>query len=118
MSQGTLNAKPILAATLIFPMAGVWHADVEVGNGEALANVIGQPMQASLSLMDLSLTGTILPKGGAYDGRGWFRVIGGANGWGTAVAAKGYRSAAGVKASTVLTDVARDCGETIGTFTD
>ncbi len=118
MSEVTLNAKAVLAATLILPAAGVWHADVEVGNGEALTSAIGQPMKASLVFGDVSLTGTILPKGGAYGGRGWFRVVGGANGWGKDVAAKPYRSAAGVKASTVLGDVARDAGETLGAFTD
>lgn len=118
MSQATLNGKTALAATLTFPAAGVWHADVEVGNGEALSSALGSPMGAKLVFADLSLTGTILPKGGAYDGRGWFRVVGGANGWGQVVAEKGYRSAAGVKASTVLTDVARDAGERIGSFTD
>jgi hypothetical protein len=118
MSEVTLQGKAALAATIIFPAAGVWHADVEVANSEALADVIGQPMQASLQVSDVMLTGTILPKGGVYDGRGWFRVVGGANGWGTVVAAKGYRSGAGVKASTVLADVARDAGEQLGPFTD
>lgn len=118
MSEVALNGKAALAATLVLPAAGVWHADVELANGEALATAIGKPMKAALAFGDVSLTGTILPKGGAYAGRGWFRVVGGANGWGKVVDAKGYRSAAGVKASTVLDDVARDAGERLGPFAD
>lgn len=118
MSEVTLNAKAVLATSLVIPAAGVWHADVEVANGEALADAIGKPLKASLTCSDVTFTGTILPRGGPYDGHGWFRVVGGTNGWGKPVDAKPYRSAAGVKASTVLGDVARDAGEQLGPFTD
>jgi len=118
MSSVLLNAKTALAAVLVLPGAGVWHADVEVGNGEALADAIGKPGKASLVFADVTLKGTILPHGGDVFGRGWFRVIGGYNGWGKPVDPKPYRSAAGVKASTVLGDVARDAGEQLASFTD
>ena len=112
MTTGTLNGAELLSATLIIPRYGVWIADVEVANAAALSGA------ATLVLADQTFEGTIEPKGGPYSTRAWYRVVGGANGWAKVVPSKPYRSQAGVKASTVLGDAARDAGEQLAPFTD
>lgn len=113
MSTGTLNGQVIERAAITLPRWGVWTADVQLASGAA------QSGAATIAIAGLTLQGTILPdQGGVYAERGFYRVVGGAGGWRTSIAAKAYRNASGVKLSTVVRDAARDAGETLATFAD
>ena len=107
MSDVTLNGATVLAATVHIPAWGIWWADVEVGESVALTGA------AALELPGQSFVGTIV-SGGPWQGRGRYRVAGGAGRWGVTIARKSYSNdaPAGVKLATILGDSAAACGET------
>lgn len=106
MSDVTLNGVTVLAASVHLPAWGIWWADIELGESEALTG------HAAIDLCGLLLSGTIV-SGGPWQGRARYRVAGGAGKWGTAIAAKSYATDLGVKLRTVLRDAAVACGETL-----
>jgi hypothetical protein len=108
MSGTTLNGRAVTKCRVSLPAWGVWFAEAEIDTAEALTGA------ATLVMPGLTLVGTIL-SGGTDRGRARFRIAGGAGGWGRTVAAKAYANDVGVKHATILGDVARDCGETLGT---
>jgi len=110
-TEVSLNGAPALRATVVIPRWGVWRADVECAN---IADLSGA---AKLQVGDLEMTGTIV-HGGPYATRGWYKVLGGAAGWGKVGKPASYRTQAGVKLSTVLGDAAREAGETLASFND
>lgn len=113
MSTGTLNGQVIERAAITLPRWGVWTADVQTASGDALEGA------ATIAIAGLTLSGTILPeRGGVYRERGFYRVVGGAGGWRTAVRARSYRNGSGVRLSTIVKDAANDAGETLATFAD
>jgi hypothetical protein len=93
------------------PGAGAWFADLDLDESVTLAGTV------EVTIGDAKLTGTVASNhAGAFVGGSRVRVVGGGNGWGSLVSARGYHNDAGVKARTVADDVARAVGETIGTF--
>lgn len=102
----TFAGKQITSSRVVIPSWGLWYQDVAI-DGEF--NLTGAQ---SSTINDLTLSGTIL-SGGAATGRSFFRVVGGAAGWGKTVKKKSYANDAGVKLSKVLSDVASEVGETI-----
>jgi hypothetical protein len=102
----TLNGIPVTSAKVFIPAWGVWWADVEVSEPDALTGA------ATLVIEDQTFVGTIT-SGGAIYGRGRYRVAGGAGRWGEEVPAKSYNNDAGVKASLVIQDAASAIGETV-----
>lgn len=111
----TLNGEHALRATVILPRWGVWTADVQLANETDAQSALSGA--AKIELEDLTLTGTIQP-GGNWGNLGWYKVVGGAAGWAKPLKPNSYRAEAGVKASTVLDDAAREVGETLAGFTD
>lgn len=111
MTLSTLNSLALERCTVRMPQWGLWTADCVVAADKVLAGA------ARINLAGLELTGTIV-SGGVYQERGYYQVVAGAGGWRSTVQAKSYRNEAGVKLSSVVSDVAAACGETIGAVTD
>lgn len=109
MSVGALNGFALTRACVQVPAWGAWWADADLVEPEALSG------RVTLTLADVTLSGTIV-SGGPYEGRASYRVVGGAGGWGRALNAKPYHNDAGVKVSNVISDAAREAGETLGTL--
>lgn len=106
MSTASLNGAIISRASVQIPAWGVWWADVELVDAIEFSGAV------SLVVGDATLSGTIV-SGGAFDGKAGYRIAGGAGGWGKTVDSQGYQNDAGVKASTVASDLAQAVGETI-----
>ena len=115
ISVCTLNGAEALRATVILPKWGIWTADVQLANQPDDATPLAGA--ATIVLEDLTLSGTIVA-GGHFGGRGWYKVVGGAAGWRKVPSALSYRGEAGVKASAIVTDAARELGETVASFAD
>lgn len=107
MSTGAVNGFAATRMRVQVPAWGAWWADVDLVEPETLAG------RVSLALADVTLNGAIV-SGGVADGRASYRIVGGAGGWGKALARKPYHSDAGVKIATVIGDAAREAGETLG----
>lgn len=106
MSTSTLSGLTVTRARVQLPAWGMWFADVEVDSTDTLSGSV------DLVIADATFVGTILT-GGAVSGRGRWRIVGGAGGWGSEIAEKHYANDAGVNRSLVLGDAASDAGETI-----
>lgn len=107
--SGDLNGQALRCASLVMPRWGIWWADVQTVEADPLSGAV------TLTLGGLVLKGTIVD-GDVYRSAGWYRVVGGAAGWRTVIAPKGYRNQAGVQLRTVVQDAAALCGETLGTW--
>jgi hypothetical protein len=73
--------------------------------------------RVSLAIADLTLSGTVMSGGVGPVGRSRVRLAGGAGGWGKTLRARSYANDAGIKASAVLADAARECGESFDVTT-
>lgn len=102
----TLSGHRCHRARITMPARGIWQARVELDDEILVAG----PTTVSIG-DNLVLVGTVV-RGQPFAGTSRYLVRGGFGGWGDVVQARGYRSDAGVKASTVLADAARDAGET------
>lgn len=104
----TVEGERLIGARVFIPNSGAWYADLDL---EAKSNLSGK---VEIKLGALSLRGTIAPGfSGSFALATKLRVIGGAGGWAKGVPAKAYHNDAGVKAATILADVARAVGESI-----
>jgi hypothetical protein len=110
LSQATLNGNRVTRVRVNLPAWGVWYADVSVDGEFTITGAV------TLQVADLTLTGTVV-SGGPSKGRSYFRVVGGAGGWGKSIPAKSYTNDAGVKTWTVLNDAAVAVGETLDALT-
>lgn len=107
-SYATIGGQPATRVEAHMPSAGVWWADVDCELAPELSGAV------DLVIGTLTLRGTIDPaRSGAFGERRRARVIGGAAGWGTALASRHYHNDAGVRARVVIEDAAREAGETI-----
>jgi hypothetical protein len=105
----TLNGARVTACRVQIPAWGAWFATVEADTKTTIADGAA----VTLVLEDLTLRGTVL-SGGAVEARTVYRIVGGAGGWGRSIGATSYTNDAGVKRSTIVTDAATACGETMG----
>lgn len=105
MTTATITGHPITHARVHLPAWGVPWAEVGLEEEATLSGA------ATLTIADLTLVGTIMSGGPGPKGRSRYRFACGAGAWGKALPAKGYANDAGVKASTVLQDAAREAGE-------
>lgn len=108
MTTATAGGERMMRATITLPRWGVWSADVQVASGQMLSGSV------DIELAGITLTGTVVD-GDVYRETGWYRILGGAAGWRSSIPKQAYRNEAGVKLSTVLTDAAQACGESLGT---
>lgn len=108
----SVNGHPCSIARLTVGYGGPWQCEVELPYDDVLTH------PTTVQLGALTLTGTPLPSAdGTYATQRRARVVGGAAAWANTVPRKGYHNDAGVKAREVAQDAARECGETLGSFT-
>lgn len=106
--SGTLNSIPLVGAALVEPAWGIWQADVVAASGEL------QSGAATLELGGRKLQGTIIGGGVARE-EGRYRLVAGAGGWRKPLPSRAYKNGGGVRLETVLSDLAREAGEKLGT---
>ncbi len=109
--MSTIDGKTIQRVRLHLPSAGGWRADVSTTEGAPRTGV-----RVALVVGGLSLVGTVWPSRAGQDGpAAWHGVAFGGSGWDTYLGKShaSYQGDPGVKLSTVLGDLAADCGETL-----
>lgn len=111
MSAITINGEPVVSCGITFTRWGSWTADV------IMASVVDLPDAVTLAAGNLTVHGTVVRKG-SFAGSRSVRVVAGAGGLRLPLPSRGYSHAAGVKASSVLGDIARESGERIAVATD
>ncbi len=107
----TLNGVRVVSGTITVPFYGAWVADVVLSDSTTIAQDV------SMSVADLTLTGTIVRQASFAASRS-ARIVGGAAGWRKSLPSRGYSHLAGVKLSSVVSDAASECGETIALDAD
>jgi hypothetical protein len=106
MAQVLLNDSRVARCVLIVPWHGNWHADV------TLDRAVTFDHRVTLAVGGALFEGTLF-RSGNYYGSFRARIVGGANGWGKTLSAKGYSDSLGIRLSIVLGDAARETGETL-----
>jgi len=104
MATPSLSGYPVSDVRLHLVRVGVWSAEVCLPSPAQLSGAV------TLTVGDMTLAGTVV-RGGPVEGEAAYLVTGGAGKWRQTIGARAYRNDLGVKASTVLTDAARDAGE-------
>jgi len=112
MGTNTINGDDILKARIYEPRFGVWHADIESDTFEDMPKGTAVTLELEDGLQ--TFVGTVF-RGGLEQGRWIGRVVGGAGGLRTPVAAKYYLD---VSLGEVLQDLATASSETISTSSD
>lgn len=108
----TLAGQRATTARLFVPPVGPWVLDADLDEAATLTG------QVECRLGDLDLIGTVDERAtSTFAAATRVRVVAGGNGWGRSLPPRGYHNDAGVKASQVAQDAAREVGEGIGTFT-
>jgi len=109
-SYVTCNGERLTALTVNVANIGPWLAELEFIDAPALSGRVEIKVGETLTMV-----GTVVA---AYDGthleQRRCRVVGGAGGWGRPLARKHYHNDLGVKTLQVITDAAREVGETLG----
>jgi hypothetical protein len=106
-----INGRSVARAQLFVPNEGVWFCDADLTDDAPLTGAV------SITLGATTLKGTVDDgASGVFGLRRRVRILGGAAGWRKEIKPLGYHNDAGVKASTVASDAAKACGETMGTF--
>ncbi len=111
MSVITVNGTRVATASITIPYYGAWSADVTMPSGATIASPV------TIVAGDLTLTGTVTRQA-SFAGDVSARIVAGGAGWRNELPAKGYSHLIGVKLSSLLTDVANECGERISIDTD
>lgn len=107
----TLDGQRVSLVRLCVPNVGPWFADCDLEEAPAVSGKV------TLKIGEASFVGTVDPRSdGTYGLQRKTRIVGGGGGWWKAVKAKDYHNDANVKARTIADDLAREAGETIGTF--
>ena len=96
----SLSGLPIVAATVVFPWAGVWHADIRLDR--AIGPSAGPQI---LTLSDLVMPCAVV-RAIDFTGARGVRVVGGTGGWRTFVPPLQYQSPTGVPVALVASDAA------------
>lgn len=109
-----VNGVRVVTGRVTIPFVGLWHADVRLDTTTTLPD---SPLGCILKVAGLTLVGTKF-RAADYQGSLRSRIVGGAGGWLTALSKKFYKLDAGVMASLVLTDAARELGESVVLDTD
>lgn len=106
--SGSLAGTAIARARVQLGAWGLPWADVSL----PVPTVLAVGAHVDLVIADATMKVTVVA-GGAFEGNAAYRVVGGTGGWRKTIPAKSYANDAAVKTSTVLTDAANVCGETI-----
>jgi hypothetical protein len=106
-----VNGHRVRGLSLRVAPVGPWVAEVDLTEPAALSG------RVQLSVGDTVLSGTVIAEqAGTFALQTSVRIVGGAGGWGKFPTERGYHNDAGIKASLLAQDIARDVGETLGTF--
>lgn len=106
-----VNGFEVQRMTLHVPHAGAWWADLDMMDAPALSG------RVTLTIGQTTLSGTVDARAdGTQTLQRRTRIVGGAGGWGVALAPKDYANDLGVQALRVAQDAAREAGETLGGF--
>lgn len=105
-SFASLNGNRLTTVALCIPLYGTWSADVVLAESTMITTAI------TLVVGDLSLVGSVYRQAN-FAGSRSARLIGGAGGWRKTIPAKPYRNPAGIRASMVIGDAAREVGESV-----
>jgi hypothetical protein len=107
----SVNGRPTSLVRVTVGYVGPWTAEVALPDAAPL----GVP--TTVRIGGLTLVGTPLAgQDGTYAEQRKARIVGGAAAWSRDVERRGYHNDAGVKASLVAADLARELGETLGEF--
>lgn len=102
MTALTLDSNPVLSASISMPRIGTWFADVTVSGEVALSG------QVALTDGSSGLLGAVINQDGAFAGRTFTRLVGGAGGLRNVLSPRHYRSASVGK---ILGDICSEAGE-------
>jgi hypothetical protein len=109
VSAATFNGHRVTAARVFLPAWGCWHAEIDVDGEFTITGA------CTLVIADLTLKGTVI-SGGPAKGRSFYRIVGGAGGWGKSLKPTSYSDDAGVKIAKIIGEAASAVGETVGTI--
>ena len=110
--QTDINGNRVTRLDVRFPWSGVWSAEADFDQALPDDQLVGP---AVIHLGPLTLKGFFDPElTGTFQTQSKCHLHGGVNGWPAVLPAAPYHSDAGVLATTVLTDLARETGETLG----
>lgn len=116
-AYANVNGESVIEGVLYVPNVGPWWADVIFEGSPDVSGAV------TLSLGDLALSGTIAQShDGVFGEQRRSRIVAGAGGWSTQIAAQHYHSdglgggGGGVRALEVAEDAARLAGEQLGSF--
>jgi 3',5'-cyclic AMP phosphodiesterase CpdA len=108
---GTINGVSIKTAEVTLPFRGVWTADLTT------EDEVDADGQVTITIADLTLVGTV-DRMGDFLGSGSLRIVGGAGGWMKPVPQKNYQDSFGLKLAPIVSDAAREVGETANLSAD
>lgn len=107
-----VNGLSASRAEIHVPGEGPWWADLDMAD-----EADGLTGRVTIRVGASELIGTIRAgASGTFGQRRRIRVVGGADGWGRMLPRRSYHNDAGVKASVVAEDAAREAGEQLGSF--
>lgn len=109
MSLGAINGIATSKLRLTVRGWGAWWVDADIVDPEEFA----KGSAATVTIGGSTLSGAVV-SGGAHAGRASYHIVGGRGRWGAVIPRKPYRDDAGIKISKLLTDAAREAGETLG----
>lgn len=108
-SFATFGDQPCTVGRVQIPGYGRGWVDVEIVEPVNLTGL------QTMRLGKFSCVTTII-SGGVAEGKARYRAVFGRGGWGKTIPKKAYMNDAGIKASNVLQDAAKACGEVMGTM--
>lgn len=107
----TINGHPVSRLLVNVPNKGCWYAECDVPVETPITG------RVTIRLGTLELVGTVaLEQSGTFGQANFVRVIAGGAGWGRELVERSYHNDAGVKASILAEDAAREAGEVLGGF--
>ncbi len=109
MTTNRINGVDLLRINIYESRFGIWHADAQADADEDITGAVTIELEGGL----ITFTGTVF-RGALESGRWLGRIVGGANGLATDVAARHYKNAT---FSTILSDLMTASGETLSTDT-
>lgn len=111
MSFSSLNGQQATVLKVTIPEYGTWAADV------SLAESVPVPTLTSLVIGDLTMVAAVV-RSASFSGAKSARIVGGGGGWRKTLSRGYYATGGGVRLAVLLSDAAKELGETMGTVTD
>lgn len=109
MSVVTLGGLAVASGDLYIPRRGAWFAQLVLTGTDV-------PPNGTIKIADAEWRGTVGAESGVFGGQWTGHIVGGAGRWSLGLPRKGYHNDGGVKPALVARDLARECGETLGTI--